>query len=101
MFSFRITPGALLMASVIVRDRTAPELVPLGKGVASVETMPVAELLRSQRRWGRTRAQKFLAPLSVSENRQLGRLLIDGVDLGQCDHTPMNPQQVEDGEVLL
>ena len=33
---------ALLMASVIVRDRTTPELVPLGKGMASVETMPVA-----------------------------------------------------------
>lgn len=39
-----------------------------------VETMTVAELLRSQSRWGRTRTQKFLAPLAVSENRQLGRL---------------------------
>lgn len=39
-----------------------------------VETMTVAELLRSQSRWGRTRTNKFLAPLAVSENRQIGRL---------------------------
>lgn len=40
------------------------------------ETMSVAELLRSQRRWGRTRVRKFLVPLAVSENRQLGRLTV-------------------------
>ena len=39
-----------------------------------VETMTVAELLRSQTRWGRTRTHKFLAPLAVSENREIGRL---------------------------
>jgi hypothetical protein len=39
-----------------------------------VETMTVGELLRSQRRWGRARARKFLHPLMLSENRQLGRL---------------------------
>ncbi len=39
-----------------------------------VETMTVGELLRSQRRWGRTRTRKFLGMLEVSENRQLGRL---------------------------
>ena len=39
-----------------------------------VETMTVSELLRSQRRWGRTRARKFLAPLAVNENREIGRL---------------------------
>lgn len=38
------------------------------------ETMSVSELLRSQQRWGRTRTRKFLVPLAVSENRQLGRL---------------------------
>jgi hypothetical protein len=38
------------------------------------ETMSVSELLRSQRRWGRTRTRKFLTPLALSENRQLGRL---------------------------
>jgi len=38
------------------------------------ETMTVGELLRSQRRWGRTRSRKFLAALTLNENRELGRL---------------------------
>ena len=38
------------------------------------ETMTVGELLRSQRRWGRTRSRKFLLSLALNENRQLGRL---------------------------
>ena len=36
--------------------------------------MTVGELLRSQRRWGRTRARKFLSSLALNENRELGRL---------------------------
>jgi len=39
-----------------------------------VETMTVGELLRSQRRWGRTRARKFLFSLALNENREIGRL---------------------------
>ena len=39
-----------------------------------VETMTIGELLRSQRRWGRTRARKFLFALALNENRELGRL---------------------------
>ena len=39
-----------------------------------VDTMTVGELLRSQRRWGRTRARKFLSSLALNENRELGRL---------------------------
>lgn len=39
-----------------------------------VETMTVGELLRSQRRWGRTRVRKFLFSLALNENRQLTRL---------------------------
>jgi hypothetical protein len=39
-----------------------------------VETMTVGELLRSQRRWGRTRARKFLSSLALNENRELARL---------------------------
>jgi len=38
------------------------------------ESMTIAELLTSQRRWGRTRARKFLLPLSLNENKQLGTL---------------------------
>jgi hypothetical protein len=39
-----------------------------------VESMTVGELLRSQRRWGRTRVRKFLFALALNENRELGRL---------------------------
>jgi hypothetical protein len=39
-----------------------------------VDSMTVGELLRSQRRWGRTRARKFLFTLALNENRELGRL---------------------------
>ena len=39
-----------------------------------VETMTVGELLRSQRRWGRARARKFLSSLALNENREIGRL---------------------------
>jgi hypothetical protein len=38
------------------------------------ESMTVGELLRSQRRWGRTRARKFLFSIALNENRELGRL---------------------------
>jgi hypothetical protein len=38
------------------------------------ESMTLAELLTSQRRWGRTRARKFLLTLSLSENKRLGTL---------------------------
>ena len=38
------------------------------------ESMTLAELLTSQRRWGRTRARKFLMPLALNENKRLGTL---------------------------
>jgi hypothetical protein len=38
------------------------------------ESMTLAELLTSQRRWGRTRARKFLLALSLTENKRLGTL---------------------------
>lgn len=41
---------------------------------SELETMTVSELLRSQQRWGRTRVRRFLVPLGMSENRELGRL---------------------------
>lgn len=37
-------------------------------------TMTIAELLASQRRWGRTRTRRFLLPLSIHENKHLGAL---------------------------
>ena len=38
------------------------------------ESMTLAELLTSQRRWGRTRARKLLQALALSENKRLGSL---------------------------
>ena len=38
------------------------------------ESMTLAELLTSQRRWGRTRARKFLVGLALNENKRLGTL---------------------------
>lgn len=38
------------------------------------ESMTLAELLTSQRRWGRTRVRKFLASMTLSENKRLGTL---------------------------
>jgi hypothetical protein len=38
------------------------------------ESMTLAELLTSQRRWGRTRARKLLQALALSENKRLGTL---------------------------
>jgi hypothetical protein len=37
-------------------------------------SMTLAELLTSQRRWGRTRSRKFLLALALSENKRLGTL---------------------------
>jgi len=38
------------------------------------ESMTISELLTSQRRWGRTRARKFLIALALNENKKLGTL---------------------------
>ena len=38
------------------------------------ESMTLSELLTSQRRWGRTRARKFLCSLALGENKRLGSL---------------------------
>jgi len=38
------------------------------------ETMPVAAVLMSQRRWGRARCRKFLASIPMSENKPVGSM---------------------------
>lgn len=65
---------AALKRSVHARDVEAYEVIRSCPWEA--ETMSVSELLRSQRRWGRTRTRKFLLPLAVNENRPLGRLTL-------------------------
>jgi hypothetical protein len=57
-----ITAGRLEVTDVV---RTVPE---------SMETITLAELLTAQRRWGRTRARKFLLGIALSENKRLGTL---------------------------
>ena len=63
---------AALKRSVQAGDMEVAEIV---RGCPwEVETMSIGELLRSQRRWGRTRVRKFLTSLALNENRELGRL---------------------------
>ncbi|HTQ68242.1 MAG TPA: hypothetical protein VMI13_06075 [Solirubrobacteraceae bacterium] len=38
------------------------------------ESMAIADLLMSQRRWGQTRCRKFLAQIPLSENKTMGSL---------------------------
>jgi hypothetical protein len=38
------------------------------------QTMPIDELLMSQRRWGRARCKRLLSSLGVPENKQIGTL---------------------------
>jgi hypothetical protein len=38
------------------------------------ETMSVAAVLMSQRRWGHTRCRKFLASIPISENKTVGSM---------------------------
>jgi hypothetical protein len=63
---------AALKRSVMAGKLTAEEVI--RSCPSEAETMTLAELLRSQRRWGRTRARKFLLALSLNESRQIGRL---------------------------
>lgn len=37
-------------------------------------SMAIADLLMSQRRWGRTRCRKFLASVPLSENKTIGSM---------------------------
>ena len=38
------------------------------------ESMAVADLLTSQRRWGQTRVRRFLATIPISENKTIGSM---------------------------
>lgn len=63
---------AELKRAIARGDRDASEVV--RDCPWETESMTISELLTSQRRWGRTRARKFLMPLSLNENKQLGTL---------------------------
>jgi len=42
-------------------------------GAEEIETMEIAELLTSQRRWGHTRARRFLAAIPMTESKTIVR----------------------------
>ncbi|HEY3019929.1 MAG TPA: hypothetical protein VGJ32_07030, partial [Solirubrobacteraceae bacterium] len=58
----RIAEGRLSAAELVLRR--PPE----------VDGMAVADLLMSQRRWGRTRCRKFLAGIPLAENKTIGSM---------------------------
>jgi len=58
----RIAEGQLSVADVVLR--CPPE----------VDGMAVADVLMSQRRWGRTRCRKFLAAIPLAENKTIGSM---------------------------
>jgi hypothetical protein len=63
---------AALKRSVAASEVDAAEVV--RECPWEAQSMTLAELLTSQRRWGRTRARKFLASLALSENKRIGTL---------------------------
>ncbi len=63
---------AALKRSVARGEQSVAEVV--GNCSWETESMTLAELLTSQRRWGRTRARKFLGSLALAENKRIGTL---------------------------
>jgi hypothetical protein len=62
--------------------------------------MTISELLTSQRRWGRTRARKFLLPLALNENKQLGTLTSRQRQLLSAELASRSGQAAESGDAL-
>jgi hypothetical protein len=58
----RLSAGTISAAEVILGP--PPE----------IETMPVGQLLMSQRRWGHVRCRRFLSALSVAESKTVGSM---------------------------
>lgn len=58
----RVAEGEITAADVIQRSPW------------EAETMSVADLLMSQRRWGHTRCRKFLQSIPLSENKSVGSM---------------------------
>ena len=63
---------AAIKRSIAGGEKTAAEV--LRENSWETESMSLAELLASQRRWGRTRVRKFLQMLALSEQKRLGSL---------------------------
>jgi len=61
-----------LKRQIATGDQSAAEIIVTCPWEAT--TMTVADLLMSQRRWGRTRCRKFLASIPISENKTIGSM---------------------------
>jgi hypothetical protein len=82
----RIAVGQLNAAEVI---RSAPW---------EVQTMAVAELLMSQRRWGHTRARRFLAGIPMAETKTIGSMTDRQRDTLASMLTAVTPRSTRPGE---
>jgi hypothetical protein len=58
----RIASGQLAAAEVVLSHRW------------EIEGMPVAEILLSQRQWGRKRCDEFLLAVTMGENKSIGSM---------------------------
>jgi hypothetical protein len=58
----RVADGELQVGEVILRSPW------------EAQSMAIADLLTSQRRWGRTRARRFLAGIPMSETKTIGSM---------------------------
>jgi hypothetical protein len=63
---------AELKRKIAVGELTAADVVRSNSW--EVQTMAVAELLMSQRRWGHTRARRFLAGIPMAETKTIGSM---------------------------
>jgi hypothetical protein len=58
----QVAEGEIVVAEVVLRSPW------------EAESMAIADLLMSQRRWGRTRCRKFLASVPMSETKTVGSM---------------------------
>jgi hypothetical protein len=65
---------AELKRQIAVGELTAADVVRSNSW--EIQTMAVAELLMSQRRWGHTRARRFLAGIPMAETKTIGSMTI-------------------------
>lgn len=70
--------NAVRLARADLKRRVAEGDACVGEVILSspweAESMTVADLLTSQRRWGHTRCRKFLQCIPISENKTVGSL---------------------------
>jgi len=66
------------LARAELKRRVGHAEIPAADVIAScppeAETMPIGDLLMSQRRWGHTRCRKFLMSIPMSEKKTIGSM---------------------------